>query len=160
MTEREQNDADAEMKAAGGQAHARDGTEVSVLKWRDQTFHDESPESGVLMRCSQREASFPLWCRPSFIYQHDITLLGEGSSVTVLGEGSSVTVARGPMNRSTLVASATACLNDDRTLAYVPMIVTTYVADNASNARRATIRSPSSPPQNHPDEPGTPSGCR
>jgi hypothetical protein len=93
MTERKQNDANAEMKAAGGQAHARDGPEVSVLPWRDQTFPDESPESGVLMRCIHQEASFPLWCRPSFTYQSDIIFLGERSRVTVAGDGLKVAKA-------------------------------------------------------------------
>jgi hypothetical protein len=38
-TERDQNEADAELKAASGKAHATDGVEVSVLKWPDQAPH-------------------------------------------------------------------------------------------------------------------------
>jgi hypothetical protein len=38
-TERDQNEADAELTAASGKAHPSDGVEVSVLKWPDQTSH-------------------------------------------------------------------------------------------------------------------------
>jgi hypothetical protein len=47
-TERDQNEADAELKAAGSKAHATDGMEVSVLKWPDQTPHHGVWRSGVV----------------------------------------------------------------------------------------------------------------
>jgi hypothetical protein len=45
-----QNGANAERKAAGGKAHARDGLQVPVLPWRDQTPRNggSSPGSGVV----------------------------------------------------------------------------------------------------------------
>jgi hypothetical protein len=47
-TERDQNEADAELKAASGKAHATDGMEVSVRKWPDQTPHHGVRRSGVV----------------------------------------------------------------------------------------------------------------
>jgi len=47
-TERNQNEADAELKTAGGKAHATDGVKVPVLKWLDQTPHHGLRRSGVL----------------------------------------------------------------------------------------------------------------
>ena len=58
MADREQNGPDAESKAAGGKAHARDGTEVSVLPWRDQTPQNggRSRGSDVVIWCMHRDA--------------------------------------------------------------------------------------------------------
>ncbi len=47
-TKRDQNEADAELKAASGKAHATDGMEVSVLKWPDQAPHQGVRRSGVV----------------------------------------------------------------------------------------------------------------
>ncbi len=43
-----------------GSAHARDGTEVPVLPWPDQTPHngDRSRGSGAVIWCVRRDASF------------------------------------------------------------------------------------------------------
>ncbi len=58
-TEREQNEAQAESKTAGGKAHASDGTAVPVLPWPDQTPHngDRSRGSGAVIWCVHRDAS-------------------------------------------------------------------------------------------------------
>jgi hypothetical protein len=47
-TERDQNEADAQLKAASGKPHATDGMEVSVLKWPDQTPHHGVRSNGVV----------------------------------------------------------------------------------------------------------------
>ena len=71
-TEREQNEAEGESKAAGSKAHARNGTEVAVLPWRHRASHEGLQGCGAIIWCVHRDASCQLRCRLSGIYQSDI----------------------------------------------------------------------------------------
>ncbi|MDQ2886200.1 MAG: hypothetical protein M3Y39_08945 [Chloroflexota bacterium] len=62
-TEREQNEAEGESKAAGSKAHARNGTEMAVLPWQHRASHEGLQGRGVVIRCVHRDASCRLWCR-------------------------------------------------------------------------------------------------
>ncbi|HEY2075686.1 MAG TPA: hypothetical protein VGH53_05055 [Streptosporangiaceae bacterium] len=55
-TERDQNEADTQLKATSGKAHATNGMEVSVLKWPDQTPHHKVRRSGVVSHGARRFA--------------------------------------------------------------------------------------------------------
>lgn len=85
-TKGEQNEADAEIKAAGGKAHVRGGAEVPGLPWPDQTTHngDRSRGSGGVLWCVHRDAS----CRrlPGHIPQWYRCIRGGRRLVTVDGE--------------------------------------------------------------------------
>jgi hypothetical protein len=59
-TERDQNEANAELKAASGQAHATDGMKMSVLKWPDQVPHHGVQRSGVVSHSARRFAEMPI----------------------------------------------------------------------------------------------------
>src|SRR5580698_2642872 len=83
VAERDKNEADAEIKAAGGEAHAGDGMAVPVLPWPDQAPHrgDGPPGSGAVSWCVHRDASCRLRCRlPRGRYQSGITLMDGSSS--------------------------------------------------------------------------------
>src|SRR5579859_5196074 len=56
-TERDQDEAEGESKAAGGKAHARDGTEVAVLPWSHRASHEGLQTSGAVIWCVHRDAS-------------------------------------------------------------------------------------------------------
>ena len=82
-SEREQNEAEGESKAAGSKAHARNGTEVAVLPWQHRASHEGLQGSGVVIWCVHRDASCHLRCQLSSTYHNDIILMG-GSSSTAL----------------------------------------------------------------------------
>lgn len=64
-TKRDKNEADAELKAASGKAHATDGVKVPVLKWPDQAPHHGLPRRagsrpGSVQMPASRSLSVPL----------------------------------------------------------------------------------------------------
>ena len=71
-TQREQNEAEGESKAAGSKAHARNGTEVAVLPWRHRASHEGLQGRGAVIWCVHRDASCHLRRRLSGTYQSDI----------------------------------------------------------------------------------------
>jgi len=71
-TEREQNEAEGERKAAGSKAHARNGTEVAVLPWQHRASHEGLQGRGAVIWCVHWDASCHLRCRLSGTYQSDI----------------------------------------------------------------------------------------
>lgn len=93
---RDQNEADAELKAASGKAHATDGMEVSVLKWPDQAPHHGLRSSGVVSHGHPSTDSSGnvsgLWVSarvspspPLLPHRPPVRLVCKGSSVSQVG---------------------------------------------------------------------------
>lgn len=76
-TEREQNEAEGESKAAGSKAHARNGTEVAVLPWQHRASHKGLQGRGAVIWCVHRIASCHLRCRLSSTYQSDSIFMAD-----------------------------------------------------------------------------------
>ncbi|HYB00900.1 MAG TPA: hypothetical protein VED37_11835, partial [Ktedonobacteraceae bacterium] len=76
-TEREQNEAEGESKAASSKAHARNGTEVAVLPGQHRASHEGLQGRGAVIWCVHRDASCHLLCRLSGTYRSDIIFMAD-----------------------------------------------------------------------------------